>query len=109
MAYDYTVFAGTQGQTNHHKKDRLFDIAERSRLPVVFFAEGGGGRPGADWEGSPGFDLSTFHAWPRLSGLVPLVGITTGRCFAGNAAILGVCDVIIATEGSNIGMGGPPR
>ncbi|MEZ5232433.1 MAG: carboxyl transferase domain-containing protein [Acidimicrobiales bacterium] len=57
--------------------------------------------------GSPGFDLSTFHAWPRLSGLVPLVGITTGRCFAGNAAILGVCDVIIATEGSNIGMGGP--
>ncbi|MGE0730730.1 MAG: carboxyl transferase domain-containing protein, partial [Acidimicrobiia bacterium] len=107
MAYDYTVFAGTQGQINHHKKDRMFDIAERSRLPVVFLAEGGGGRPGADWEGSPGFDLSTFHAWPRLSGLVPLVGITTGRCFAGNAAILGVCDVIIATEGSNIGMGGP--
>ncbi len=107
MAYDYTVFAGTQGVTNHHKKDRMFDIAERSKLPVVFFAEGGGGRPGADWEASPGFDLGTFHAWGRLSGLVPLVGITTGRCFAGNAAILGCCDVIIATEGSNIGMGGP--
>jgi acetyl/propionyl-CoA carboxylase alpha subunit len=107
MSYDYTVFAGTQGVTNHHKKDRMFDVAERSRLPVVFLAEGGGGRPGADWEQSPGFDLSTFHAWGRLSGLVPLVGITTGRCFAGNAAILGCCDVIIATEGSNIGMGGP--
>jgi acetyl-CoA carboxylase carboxyltransferase component len=38
---------------------------------------------------------------------VPLVGITSGYCFAGNAAILGCCDVIIATEGSNIGMGGP--
>jgi len=107
MSYDYTVFAGTQGLVNHHKKDRMFDIAERSKLPVVFFAEGGGGRPGADWEESPGFNLTTFHAWGRLSGLVPLVGITTGRCFAGNAAILGCCDVIIATEGSNIGMGGP--
>jgi len=107
MAYDYTVFAGTQGAANHEKKDRMFDIAERSKLPVVFFAEGGGGRPGADWEASPGMDLNTFHAWGRLSGLVPLVGITSGRCFAGNAAILGCCDVIIATEGSNIGMGGP--
>jgi acetyl/propionyl-CoA carboxylase alpha subunit len=107
MAYDYTVFAGTQGAANHTKKDRMFDIAERSKLPVVFFAEGGGGRPGADWEASPGMTLNTFHAWGRLSGLVPLVGITTGRCFAGNAAILGCCDVIIATEGSNIGMGGP--
>lgn len=107
MAYDYTVFAGTQGQKNHRKKDRMMDIAERGRLPVVFYAEGGGGRPGADWDASPGFDLATFHAWGKLSGLVPLVGITTGRCFAGNAAILGCCDVIIATEGSNIGMGGP--
>jgi acetyl-CoA carboxylase carboxyltransferase component len=107
MAYDYTVFAGTQGQKNHVKKDRMMSLAEQARLPVVFYAEGGGGRPGADWEGSPGFDIWTFHAWGRLSGLVPLVGITTGRCFAGNAAILGCCDVIIATEGSNIGMGGP--
>ncbi len=107
MSYDYTVFAGTQGLVNHHKKDRMFDMAERSKLPVVFFAEGGGGRPGADWEESPGFNLTTFQAWGRLSGLVPLVGITTGRCFAGNAAILGCCDVIIATEDSNIGMGGP--
>jgi acetyl-CoA carboxylase carboxyltransferase component len=38
---------------------------------------------------------------------VPIVGITTGRCFAGNAVLLGCCDVIIATEGSNIGIGGP--
>ena len=38
---------------------------------------------------------------------MPLVGITSGYCFAGNAALLGCCDVIIATEGSNIGMGGP--
>ena len=74
---------------------------------MVFYAEGGGGCPGADWDASPGFDLATFHAWGKLSGLVPLVEITTGRCVAGNAAILGCCDVIIATEGSNVGMGGP--
>ena len=108
MSYDYTVLAGTQGLQNHRKKDRLFELAERQRLPVVFFTEGGGGRPGdTDGTGVSGLDCLAFHLFGRLSGLVPLVGITSGRCFAGNAAILGCCDVVIATEGSNIGMGGP--
>jgi acetyl-CoA carboxylase carboxyltransferase component len=108
MAYDYTVLAGTQGYQNHRKKDRLIDVIERQRLPVVFFAEGGGGRPGdTDSPGVSGLDTEAFHLWGRLSGLVPRVGITTGRCFAGNAAILGCSDVVIATRGSNIGMGGP--
>ncbi len=108
MSYDYTVLAGTQGYQNHRKKDRLIDVIERQRLPVVFFAEGGGGRPGdTDAPGVSGLDTEAFHLWGRLSGLVPRVGITTGRCFAGNAAILGSSDVVIATEGSNIGMGGP--
>jgi acetyl-CoA carboxylase carboxyltransferase component len=108
MTYDYTVLAGTQGLQNHRKKDRLFELAERQRLPVVFFTEGGGGRPGdTDGTGVSGLDCLAFNLFGRLSGLVPLVGITSGRCFAGNAAILGCCDVVIATEGSNIGMGGP--
>ncbi len=108
MTYDYTVLAGTQGLQNHRKKDRLFDLAERSRLPVVLFAEGGGGRPGdTDGIGVSGLDCMAFYLFARLSGLVPLVGITSGRCFAGNAALLGCCDVVIATAGSNIGMGGP--
>jgi len=93
---------------NHSKKDRLFELAERLRLPVVFFTEGGGGRPGdTDSSGMTGLDTMAFALFANLSGLVPLVGITSGRCFAGNAALLGCCDVIIATEGSNIGMGGP--
>lgn len=108
MSYDYTVLAGTQGQQNHRKKDRLFDIAERSRLPVVLFAEGGGGRPGdTDGLGVSGLDCWAFHDFARLSGTVPLVGIAGGYCFAGNAALLGCCDVVIALEGANIGMGGP--
>jgi acetyl-CoA carboxylase carboxyltransferase component len=108
LSYDYTVLAGTQGLQNHRKKDRLFDVIERQRLPVVFFAEGGGGRPGdTDGVGVSGLDCMAFALWGRLSGLVPLVGIVSGRCFAGNAAILGCCDVVIATQGSNIGMGGP--
>jgi acetyl-CoA carboxylase carboxyltransferase component len=108
LSYDYTVLAGTQGYQNHRKKDRLFDVIERRRLPVVFFAEGGGGRPGdSDAPGVSGLDTMAFHLWGRLSGLVPRVGITSGRCFAGNAAILGSSDVVIATRGSNIGMGGP--
>lgn len=108
MSYDYTVLAGTQGSQNHRKKDRLFEIAEHNRLPVVFFTEGGGGRPGdTDGIGVAGLDCLAFQYFARLSGLVPLVGINSGRCFAGNAALLGCCDVVIATKSSNIGMGGP--
>ncbi len=104
VAYDYTVLAGTQGHQNHRKKDRIFQVARDMRIPVVVFAEGGGGRPG-DTDGR--FHSRTFHDFPTLSGLVPLVGITSGRCFAGNASLLGCCDVTIATADSNIGMGGP--
>ncbi len=108
VAYDYTVLAGTQGQRNHHKKDRIFELADRLRLPVVLFAEGGGGRPGdTDVPVIAGLDTRAFEYFARLSGLVPTVGIAAGRCFAGNAALLGCCDVVIATADSNIGMGGP--
>jgi acetyl-CoA carboxylase carboxyltransferase component len=108
MSYDYTVLAGTQGMRNHLKKDRLFDVAERRRLPVVLFAEGGGGRPGdVDMPIVAGLDCRAFALFAGLSGLVPLVGIASGYCFAGNAALLGCCDVVIATENSSIGMGGP--
>jgi acetyl-CoA carboxylase carboxyltransferase component len=108
MSYDYTVLAGTQGMRNHLKKDRLFELAERRRLPVVLFAEGGGGRPGdVDWPMVAGLDCRAFNLFARLSGLVPLVGIASGYCFAGNAALLGCCDVVIATEDASIGMGGP--
>jgi acetyl-CoA carboxylase carboxyltransferase component len=108
MSYDYTVLAGTQGMRNHAKKDRLFELAERRRLPVVLFAEGGGGRPGdVDMPVVAGLDCRAFELFARLSGLVPLVGIASGYCFAGNAALLGCCDVVIATEDASIGMGGP--
>jgi acetyl/propionyl-CoA carboxylase alpha subunit len=107
-SYDYTVLAGTQGNQNHRKKDRLFEVAEQWRLPVVLFAEGGGGRPGdTDGLGVTGLDCLAFHIFGRLSAKVPIVGITSGYCFAGNAALLGCCDVVIATKNSNIGMGGP--
>ena len=108
MAYDATVLAGTQGMRNHQKTDRLLGIALAHKLPVVLFAEGGGGRPGdTDMPIVAGLHVSTFASYARLSGQVPVVGIVAGRCFAGNAALLGCSDVIIATKGSNIGMGGP--
>ncbi len=108
MAYDATVLAGTQGMRNHQKTDRLLGIALSQKLPVVLFAEGGGGRPGdTDMPIVAGLHVGTFAAFARLSGQVPVIGIAAGRCFAGNAALLGCSDVIIATRGSNIGMGGP--
>ncbi len=108
MAYDATVLAGTQGMRNHHKTDRLLGIALAHKLPVVLFAEGGGGRPGdVDMAVVAALNVGTFASFARLNGRVPVVGIVAGRCFAGNAALLGCADVIIATRDSNIGMGGP--
>jgi biotin carboxyl carrier protein/acetyl-CoA carboxylase beta subunit len=108
LAYDYTVLAGTQGFIGHKKTDRLLALALAHRLPLVLFAEGGGGRPGdGDFVGVAGLDLPTFGRFARLSGQVPVLGIAAGNCFAGNAALLGCCDTIIATPDSSIGMGGP--
>lgn len=108
MAYDFTVLAGTQGMRNHQKTDRMLGVALQNKLPVVLFAEGGGGRPGdVDMAIVAGLNLATFAAFARLNGRVPVVGVVAGRCFAGNAALLGCADVIIATKDSNIGMGGP--
>ncbi|MGE0331806.1 MAG: carboxyl transferase domain-containing protein [Ramlibacter sp.] len=104
MAYDATVLAGTQGREGYRKAVRTIELAERLGLPVVVYAEGGGARPG-DTE-KPGEHI-TFNRFARLSGKVPLVGVISGLAFAGNAALLGVCDVIIATENASYGMGGP--
>ena len=108
MSYDYMVLAGTQGLQNHRKKDRMFEIAEKLKLPILLIAEGGGGRPGdTDGAGIAGLDCLAFQLYAEMSGLVPRIGITTGRCFAGNAVLLGCSDIVIATKDSNIGIGGP--
>ena len=123
-AYDYTVLAGTQGVLNHVKTDRMLELARDWKRPVVLFAEGGGGRAGTGGKRKGGesttgagqgrtddmyrpLDTPTFATMGTLSGLAPLIGITSRFCFAGNASLLGCCDVIIATEDSSIGMGGP--
>lgn len=108
MSYDYTVLAGTQGFRGHQKKDRLLEIVDRLRCPVVLFAEGGGGRPGdTDQPWLAGLHLMSFAWMSRLSGEVPTVAIVSGRCFAGNAALAAVCDAIVATPDANLGMAGP--
>jgi acetyl-CoA carboxylase carboxyltransferase component len=108
LSYDYTVLAGTQGTIGHRKKDRLFELIERMRLPTVFFAEGGGGRPGdTDHAVVSALETRAFALWARLSGLVPRIAVVAGRCFAGNAVIAGASDLIVATENVSLGMGGP--
>ncbi len=115
MSYDYTVLAGTQGGKNHQKQDRMFGVACKYRLPVVLYTEGGGGRT----QGGPrsggnrsvgsvgGLSTRTWRELGKLSGLVPIVGVNSAYCFAGNVVLLGACDVIIATQDSSLGVGGP--
>jgi acetyl-CoA carboxylase carboxyltransferase component len=108
LSYDYTVLAGTQGALGHRKKDRLFELIERMRLPTILFAEGGGGRPGdTDYPAVSALDTRAFALWARLSGLVPRIAVVKGRCFAGNAMLAGCSDLIVATEDASLGMGGP--
>ena len=108
LSYDYTVLAGTQGAIGHKKKDRLFELIERMRLPTVFFAEGGGGRPGdTDHAVVSALETRAFALWARLSGVVPRIAVVAGRCFAGNAVIAGASDLIVATDDVSLGMGGP--
>jgi acetyl-CoA carboxylase carboxyltransferase component len=108
LSYDYTVLAGTQGALGHRKKDRLFELIERMRLPTVLYAEGGGGRPGdTDYPVVSALDARAFALWARLSGLVPRIAVVAGRCFAGNAVLAGCSDLIVATENVSLGMGGP--
>ena len=110
LAYDYTVLAGTQGYFNHKKTDRVLEFAEHWKLPVIWFVEGGGGRPG-DVDGgaliASSLDTTSFTTFARLSGLAPRICVAAGRCFAGNAAFFGCADITIGVEGANIGMGGP--
>jgi len=108
LAYDFTVLAGTQGHMNHLKTDRLLEVVEKEKLPVVWFAEGGGGRPGdTDGVGASGLATPSFKSFARLAGLVPKIAVVSGRCFAGNASFAGLSEILICTKGSNIGMGGP--
>src|SRR5690606_41834577 len=106
---DYTVLAGTQGTMNHKKTDRILQVAEDNRLPVIFFTEGGGGRPGDTDNATKvaGLDVPSFLQYARLSGLAPRIGIASGRCFAGNAVFAGSSDLLIATENTSLGMAGP--
>lgn len=120
MSYDYSVLAGSQGGMNHKMMDRMFQTAAKVNSPLVLFTEGGGGRAGGGSRnarpgrgGSPqisgggGLNTPSWTLLSKLSGRVPVVGVNAGFCFAGNAVLLGCCDVIIATENSSIGIGGP--
>ncbi|MDI9336321.1 MAG: carboxyl transferase domain-containing protein [Gammaproteobacteria bacterium] len=108
LIYDYTVLAGTQGMRNHQKVDRMLDLALRLALPTILFAEGGGGRPGdVDAPVMAGLNVTTFQNFAKLAQRVPLIGVVHGYCFAGNAALLGICDIIVASQNSYSGMGGP--
>ena len=120
-----TVNANTVGETNarvavvhsnymttgylhgHYRQEQIHELARDWRVPLVLFSEGDGDPHGAHFGTSVGVDASVFSDFAKLSGHVPLVGVNTGDSFAGNAALLACCDVIISTEQSNIGMTGP--
>lgn len=106
---DYTVLAGTQGFFHHQKLDRILEVAEKRKTPIIMFTEGGGGRPG-DTDVTTqiaGLNITSFAAWAGLSGVVPRIAVNNGYCFAGNGALFGCADIRIATKTSWIGMAGP--
>ncbi|EEB83560.1 acetyl-CoA carboxylase family protein [Roseobacter sp. GAI101] len=110
LAYDSTVMAGTQGYFGHLKTDRMIEVARERGLASVFFTEGGGGRPNDDDFAETvqsGLKVTTFAEYARLRGWGPRITVSSGFCFAGNAALFGAGDIRIATRNSWIGLAGP--
>lgn len=107
VAYDYSVYAGTQSANNHAKISRMLAHAEQHRLPVICWLDGGGARP-HDMKVEGRGASATFVTFAQLSGLVPTIGIVPGRAFAGHANLAGMCDLLIATKDASMGMAGPP-
>ncbi|GBG25616.1 Pyruvate carboxylase [Hondaea fermentalgiana] len=107
-SYDYLVLAGTQGTRGHLKKDRIFELTVKWNLPMIILTEGGGGRPSdfADpGSSTAGLNIPAFRLLPNCANIK--IGVASGYNFAGNTALLGMCDIIIATKDANIAMGGP--
>ena len=110
LIVDYTVMAGTQGHFHHKKVDRIVELAHRRKLPLIMYPEGGGGRPNdidAHLVSIAQLELTTFQRLAGLGGVVPVIAVVNGFCFAGSAAFAAVADIIIATQNASIGMGGP--
>jgi len=99
---DYMMASYSPG---HYRQEPVHELVRDFQVPLVLFSDGEG-KPFGNLKGV-GFDASVFTEFARLSGLVPLIGVNTGDCFAGNATLLACCDVIIATKNSTIGMNGP--
>jgi len=107
VGYDFTVYGGAQSALNHTKITRMFEHAEKRRLPVICWLDGGGARP-HDMHVVARPSTPTFVVFARLSGLVPTIGIVPGRAFAGHANLAGMCDLLVATRDSAMGLAGPP-
>lgn len=107
VCYDFSVYGGAQSALNHVKITRMFEHAEKNRLPVICWLDGGGARP-HDMHVVARPSTPTFVVFARLSGVVPTIGIVPGRAFAGHANLAGMCDLLVATRDSAMGLAGPP-
>ena len=101
---NYMTASYTHG---HYRQEQVHELVRDWRVPLVLFSEGEGLPHPSHLGTGVGVDASLFTDFAQLSGLVPLVGVNTGDSFAGNAALLACCDVIISTEQSSVGMTGP--
>ena len=109
---DYTDRGGGYGAA---RLEHLLSLSHQERWPIAFFVDGGGSRARHPRTGLGHLELSgqigrftLFDGMAELSGWVPTVAIVSGPSFAGHASLAGFSDMVIATRGSAIGMGGPP-
>lgn len=108
LAYEYGVRSETRRRMIHKKIGRMLIFAEQWRMPLVFCVGGGGGwQNDTDRLGTTCLDELSLAHFAKLSGLVPVVGVIFGDCFAGNESLLRGFDAIIATKKASIGMACP--
>jgi acetyl-CoA carboxylase carboxyltransferase component len=107
-AYDFTVMAGSMGQTGELKVARLRELALTKRIPMIWLLDSAGARI---QEAVGSLFAGTGHLFREevvMSGVVPQVAALMGPCAAGTAYIPGLADFVPMVSGrGSMALAGP--
>jgi acetyl-CoA carboxylase carboxyltransferase component len=111
LSVDATVLAGTTGQVNMRKQNRIAAWAGRRGLPLICLSDNDGGRipdvMGWRFSGLP-FDFRTFVQAPEGRPEVPRLVAVVGASFGDSALHAAMGHFVVITRTGAIALSGPP-
>ncbi len=108
IAEDFTVLGGSLGINNFNKKNRMIELAQRDKLPIVWLFDGAGARTD-EYIGEGLAPMHHFMAVARLSGITPQVAGVMGPTAGDSSLLASMMEFIVMVEGTAmLAAGGPP-